>query len=95
MKKLIFVSILFVAFISKAQQNPTSKNDVNSVYGSLIYKDVATVMKTLNIKDTVGKTFPASFEQYKKGQKCLVIKRDNGEHMCFFDNLLYVVIPKH
>jgi hypothetical protein len=95
MKKLIFISILFVAFTIKAQQNPTSKNDVNSVYGSLMHKDIATVMKTLNIKDTVGKTNMGMFPKQYPGEHFLVLKRDNGEQLAFLKNKLEIIVPKH
>jgi len=95
MKKLIFISILFVFFTSKAQQNPASKSDVNSIYGSLMHKDIASIMKALNIKDTVGKTNMGMFPQQYPGEHFLVLKRDNGEQLAFLKNKLQVVIPKH
>ena len=95
MKKLILVSVLLAAVGSKAQEVPLTDHKVSAVYGALWHKDIASVMKGLNMTDTIGKTYPATFEQYKPEQKGLVLKRENGEQLAFFNNRLEVVIPKH
>lgn len=63
-------------------------------YGKLLGKDISSVMKIANIKDTVGKTSFVKFTQGKKVTEYLQLKTPTGELLGFEKNILTWVGPR-
>lgn len=95
MKKLVLVIALFTVLTVKAQQkNPVKDNKLSGEYASLQGKDITTVMKVLHVKDTVGKTYLATFPEYMPNEKLLVLRRTNGDDLAFYKNGLQFIVSK-
>jgi hypothetical protein len=94
MKKIFLLTCIMTGFVvcCYAQNRDDS---MDPKYNKLIYKDIASVMKALNIKDTTGKTYTVMIPQIEKGAKFLIVKLDNGDKLAFKDNWLKAIIPPH
>ncbi|MES2560909.1 MAG: hypothetical protein V4590_14280 [Bacteroidota bacterium] len=106
MKKGILIAGLFVLTGTTYAQIPgikvpaktsaQSKVDAKAeaTYNQLVGKDVATVMQTLNMKDSIGKTMYAYMPQAEKGTRYLLLKVPNGDQLMFKNNRMTGFLPK-
>jgi hypothetical protein len=68
---------------SKASVEKKAEAQKDAMYMQLIGKDVATVMKTFNMKDSIGKTKYAYIPQVEKGTRYLLLAIPNGDELAF------------
>jgi len=79
---------------SKASVEKKAEAQKDAMYMQLIGKDVATVMKTFNMKDSIGKTKYAYVPQVEKGIRYLLLAIPNGDELAFKNNKLAAILPK-
>lgn len=106
MKKLLLSASLVVVSSAAMAQLPKvqvpSKTSIekqteaqkDAMYTQLIGKDVATVMKAFNMKDSIGKTRYAYIPQVEKGTQYLLLNIPNGDQIAFKNNKLVAILPK-
>jgi hypothetical protein len=73
--------------VCSAQQAPTNLN-IEQFLG----KNMPTVLKGLNIKDTTGLTSYAYAPQIEKATKFLALKTPSGDQLLFKDNYAKAVV---